>query len=396
MELERLPVVSDPIMSLATDVLIAYADADAGASNGCGHDSGPIVLAALTYAVDPSADGLTQRVIARWLRELPGEIRAVGAFGGLGGFMAGIRAGSVVHPDLAPITDLLTAEMDRLVTDLGWRTSSVAWRDYDLFNGPAGLLLGGASSGRTAPFRPAARHLAQLCEDASLEALRAGTDIDPRSVFNVGRINTSMGHGVAGVASALRHAVEYLDGGDEYRPALTRACAWLVDQAYLAENDFITWPPIGRDGATPSRFADTRQAWCYGTPGVAWTLWDAGRVLADSSLQLLAEEAMRSFCRVFDVEVHIDQGDVGQALGMCHGAAGTLAVAEMFAQYANVGEAHELREHLAQYLVNRVEEISELALVDMTILTGATGILAEMMTSAGGGQRGWMTQFALR
>ena len=218
----------------------------------------------------------------------------------------------VYAPSLPLITNSprsLTGLIDqtrRLLAGVQWRTSAVAWVDYDLFRGPAGLVLAGASNtGPTDPFVPAARHLARLCDDPGLEGLRAGTEISPPSAFNIGRINTGMGHGVTGVASALRHAVETFEDGSDYRPALRRACDWLVEEAYLADRDFITWPPVGRDGARASGVADRRQAWCYGTPGVAWTLWDAGRVLGDPSLQVLGEEAMRSFCRVFDADFQL-------------------------------------------------------------------------------------------
>jgi len=277
-----------------------------------------------------------------------------------------------------------------------WRTSLVAWRDYDLFNGPTGLVLAGAASGNaTAPFARAARHLALLCDDPRLERLRAGTEIDPRSAFNIGRINTGMAHGVTGVAAALRHAVETFEDGDDYRPALRRACDWLVQEVYLADCGLITWSPVGHEGDSPSFAVDDPQAWCYGTPGVAWTLWDAGRVLDDSSLQMLGEEAMRSFCAVFDDERFVARPDVGEALSICHGAAGTLAVADAFARHADLGDAASLRDHLDGYLMDRIDDILNLARVDMTILTGAGGIMSVLVT-ARGGPRDWLPQLALR
>jgi hypothetical protein len=204
-----------------------------------------------------------------------------------------------------------------------------------------------------------------------------------------------MGHGVTGVASALRHAVETFEDGGDYRPALRRACDWLVEEAYLADRDFITWPPVGRDGARASGVADRRQAWCYGTPGVAWTLWDAGRVLGDASLQVLGEEAMRSFCRVFDADYNFHIRDVTEELAICHGAAGTLAVADAFARHAALREAAELRDDLEQYLLDRADQIADLARTDMTVLSGAGGIVSVMM-SVHGAARSWLCQIALR
>jgi hypothetical protein len=383
------------VVSLASDILEDYASAQPGAKTIYGHDSGPMVLANVAHSVGAASDDLRELVARRWLDELPDQISSVGAFGGLGGFLAGVRAGIGIDDGFSLLYDHLVNHASRWLVGVRWRTSAVAWIDYDLFHGPTGLVLAGATStGPTEPFVPAARHLARLCEDPSLEGLRAGSEISPRSAFNIGRINTGMGHGVTGVASALRHAVETFEDGGDYRPALRHACDWLVNEAYLADGDFITWPPVGRDGAMAAGVADRRQAWCYGTPGVAWTLWDAGRVLDDASLQLLGEEAMRSFCRVFDTDFCFPIDDINEELAICHGVAGTLAVADAFARHAALREAAELRDQLDQYLLDRVDQITEIARTDMTMLSGAGGIVSAMLI-AHGGDRNWLCQIAL-
>jgi hypothetical protein len=389
------PTTGANVVNVAVEILEMYADADDGAPNRCGHDAGPMVLASLAYSPGGATADLAQQVIRRWLGELPERIYSVGAFGGLGGFIAGVRAGITVDSELSSLADGLLDQTRRWLRNVEWRTSLVAWRDYDLFNGPTGLVLAGATSGEsTAPFVLAARHLGFLCDEDGLGRLRAGTEIDPRSAFNIGRINTGMAHGVTGLASALRHAVETFEDGSDYLPALKRACAWLAQEVYLADCGLITWPLVGLEGASPSFAVDDPQAWCYGTPGVAWTLWDAGRVLEDSSLQVLGQEAMRSFCRVFDDDRFI-RPDLGEALSICHGAAGTLAVADAFARHANLGEAASLRDYLDQYLMDRIDDIADLARVDMTMLNGAGGILSVMLT-AHDGARDWLPQLALR
>jgi hypothetical protein len=385
----------ESIVGLADHVLETYAAAERGSPCIYGHDSGPVVLSYVADSIGAIPNDLARRVALRWLDELPDTIHSLGSFGGMGGFIAGVRALVAIDREFSPVSDSLVDQTRRLLAGAQWRTSAVAWVDYDLFRGPAGLVLAGANTGSTEPFVPAARHLARLCDDPGLENLRAGTDIYLPSAFNLGRINTGMGHGVTGVASSLRHAVETFEDGDEYRPALRRACDWLVEQAFLADRDFITWPPVGRDGAPASGPADRRQAWCYGTPGVAWTLWDAGRVLEDSSLQLLGEEAMRSYCRVFDADFHFPIYDVAEEIGMCHGAAGTLAVADAFARHAGLSEAAELRDELDRYLLDRAGWIADIARTDMTILSGAGGIVSAMLTIRGGA-RSWLCQFALR
>jgi lantibiotic biosynthesis protein len=386
----------DRTAALAGDILDGYAAAASGAKTIYGHDSGPVVLANVAHSVGAVSEDLPRRVARRWLEDLPSGVQSLGSFGGLGGFIAGVRSLIAIDQEFSPVADDLMDQTDRLVAGARWRPSEVAWVDYDLFRGPSGLVLAGASStGPTRPFVPAARHLAELCGDPALGGLRAGTEISPLSAFNIGRINTGLGHGVTGVAAALRHATETFEDGDGYRPALRRACDWLVEEAYLADRDFITWPPVGRDGARASGVADRRQAWCYGTPGVAWTLWEAGRVLGDTSLQVLGEEAMGSFCRVFDDDYSFPIRDVNEKLAICHGVAGTLAVADAFARHAALSAAADLRDELDQYLLDRADRIAALAKTDMSMLSGAGGIVSVML-SVHGGARGWLGQIALR
>ncbi|HWK28577.1 MAG TPA: lanthionine synthetase LanC family protein [Solirubrobacter sp.] len=374
---------------LADAVLEHYATAANGTRTIYGHDAGPVVLAGVAHGLGAIDDDRFAAVARRWFDELADHVEAVGAFGGLGGFSAGIRALIAVDDGFAPLQDALEAQTRRVLAGARWRTSAVAWVDYDLFRGPSGLVLSGTPDASA----PAAVHLARLCDEPGLERLRAGSEISAPSAFNIGRINTGMGHGVTGVASALRHAVETF--GDAYRPPLRRACDWLVGEAYLAERDFITWPPVGRDAAEPTAGADRRQAWCYGTPGVAWALWDAGRVLGDGSLRLLGEEAMRSFCRVYDPDFSFPIHDASEELAVCHGMAGTLAVADAFARHAALPEAQALRAELAAALLDRAGRVADIARTDMSVLNGAGGIVAVLL-SACGGPREWLCQLALR
>lgn len=393
------------IRETAADILETYAKGDSSSKNNCGHDAGPMVLTAACFAAGVVPKASAQEAVLRWLNDLPENIRDAGAFGGLGGFRAGMRAASQVDDRLKSLNNVVTAQTGRLIAQFRWRWENVAWRDYDLFFGPAGLLLAGvADVSESAVCAPAAYHLELLSEDLRLEGLRAGPDISPLSAFNIGRINTGMGHGVTGVVAALRHAMVTFNDGESYRPALERACTWLAKQSYVDERGLITWPPVGLDGGNQWWTGiDRRQAWCYGTPGVAWTLWSAGQSLDDSYFHDLGKAAMLSFCELFDEDLYIDKAEnvrkgldpLGEALGICHGAAGTLAVADAFARHAGLREAEDLRQYLTEYLLIRIQEVRELGLTDMTMLTGAGGIMSVLLT-AHGGIRSWLSHIALQ
>ena len=387
--------VQEQIVQIAHDTLAEYA-ANPGSSSMCGQDAGPMVLAASLLSIDAKFKSTADAVLERWVAELPEDVSGVGAFGGLGGFIAGLDAAMQFSGKVERLYRAVCARTEDWLSQVQWRSSQVAWEDYDFFTGPAGVILAGATRDCNCKmFRPAVHHLTTMCEDAGLEAFRAGDKIDPRSAFNVGRINTGLGHGLAGVASALHHAAKVLNGSTECLRSLRRVCDWLSRESFVNSRGLITWPPVGADGASPIAGFDRRQAWCYGTPGVAWTLWDASRTLGDAVMEALARRAMKTFCRGFDEDLYIDPGPPSEALSICHGAAGTLAVADAFFRHAGLEDADVLCARLTRFLLDRPIEICSLGATNMTILSGAAGIMSVLLTSCGG-DRAWLHQIALR
>ena len=130
---------------------------------------------------------------------------------------------------------------------------------------------------------------------------------------------------------------------EDLKVPLQRACRWLISESYVDDRGLRTWHPAALEGASRPCGASARQAWCYGTPGLAWALWQVGQVLNDQTLCNFAEEAMHSFCDAFDEGVYTDGGPADEALSICHGAAGMLAVADAFALYAGHVQAARLR-----------------------------------------------------
>jgi hypothetical protein len=52
--------------------------------------------------------------------------------------------------------------------------------------------------------------------------------------------------------------------------------------------------PVRRRGVRPARGSSDRQGWCYGTPGAAWQIAEAGRVLDEPALRGFADDEMAS------------------------------------------------------------------------------------------------------
>ena len=95
--------------------------------------------------------------------------------------------------------------------------------------------------------------------------------------------------------------------------------------------------PIKQRFAAAKAIADgpltpSRAAWCYGSPGIARSLWLAGEALDRDAYRYLAVSAMRDVFRRPVASRRID------APTFCHGVAGLLAIALRFANDTGLPE----------------------------------------------------------
>ncbi|CAL9357377.1 lanthionine synthetase LanC family protein [Streptomyces sp. enrichment culture] len=395
----------------------------------------------LAHAV-ASADGATPEdvhaaahAVAVWARGAGRGPGHTGLYdGGLAGTLVGLRLGAALHPGLHQVADRLR---DRLVDTAATResrTEGVRLADYDLIVGPAGGLLAQCAGVRPDPVHlaPYRDRLTALCDSDDLWRLRTdGYERHPHLAWLQGRINTGMGHGAAGVATALTAAVRH--AGPEAAGALRRVTGWLERQEYEDGRGLRTWPGAGLDGRIPSREAAPRQAWCYGAPGVAWALWDAADALGDEAAADRAAQVFTRLAERYDEGFHLYGEGPADLLGLCHGAAGVLVVADAFARHAGHEGAARLRERLAVLLAARLPEAlapqatgpgtspagpgsgaapdapgsgpapgaggavpSAAPCWPADLLTGAPGALAALLTAARGASRAWLPCLGLR
>ncbi|MEV6809142.1 lanthionine synthetase LanC family protein [Streptomyces sp. NPDC051132] len=318
--------------------------------------------------------------------------------GGLAGTLVGLRLGARLHPGLRPAADRLAAHLGGRPPR--YRTRDVAFPDYDLISGPAGTLLALCAAGPAGSVpRPLAAHLALLCDEEELGRLRTGQYAHhPYLAWVHGRVNTGMGHGVAGLVTALTAALRRTRPGtglaDTLTAALGRATRWLVRQAYDDERAIRTWPGAGLD-RPPVRTATPRQAWCYGAPGVAWALWDAADALGDTAAADWALAAFTTLAEHYDETFHLYGDTPADRLGLCHGAAGVLAVADAFDRHARLPAAGALKRRLADHVTERLGSPAP-ADWPADLLTGLPGVLAALLTAAHGAPRVWLPCLGLR
>ena len=433
---ERAPV---PSVAQVTDMVLAGVPRHARYPNPLSEPDWGIPLLAMLYAsTDATAadwSGRDRRETARaavlaWARQAR-DVRQPGLFGnGLAGNAVGLRYAAAVEPRMR---DLARGAAERLG---GWsgaatyRESAVDFADYDLLAGPAGIVLAMTSLPAAQPswWRPLVRHLTRLCDADGLPRLRMG-DRSTADPWNVGRINFGLGHGLPGILAALtaahraqwereRHLRPALRAGTgagadgppgpppETAEAIHRIATYLVRHSRRSERGVVCWPfasappqapagparPVTRAPSAATQWR--RQGWCYGTPGVAWQLTEAGLVLGDAGLRDFGLAAMASLCEAWDDD-HLDTNSAGDRLGFCHGAAGVLAVADAFALHTGLEPARRLARHLQGLLLAALPRIAELADQNTSLPGGAAGILAVLL-GRHPIQRGWLRAVGLR
>ncbi|MFJ8628574.1 lanthionine synthetase C family protein [Kitasatospora sp. NPDC093550] len=140
-----------------------------------------------------------------------------------------------------------------------------------------------------------------------------------------GTANTGAAHGIAGPLSLLALAHQAGNSVPDQEKAVATAAHWLLTWAtpgpswppYVSGDELSHPPDPEQLGSAPGR----RDAWCYGTPGIAAALHHTGRALADPVLLALARQALDTLARrcpgTWDTT----------GPGLCHGSAGVLEVA---------------------------------------------------------------------
>ncbi|MEZ0075437.1 lanthionine synthetase LanC family protein [Planotetraspora sp. GP83] len=346
-------------------------------------DGGAAILAAALSG--PTAT----RALASWLRGLRRPPRRFGLFGGgTAERLLTLRIAATSWPRLA---EPLAEQRDLLVAQaaaLTWRDEQVGWPDYDLISGPGGVLLAmAADPGIDAVGRaPLAAHLMRLCGGADLSRLRVGPhQADERRAWNIGRINLGLAHGLPGILTALRAAAEVDGLTGEAAEVLRRLADRMVAECYLDDRGVFSWPP----GTGALHGQRPLQAWCYGCPSNAWVLWETARVLDDAGLAAFALEAAASFVTAYDDDLDL------RDLAICHGAAGLLLIFDAFSRFTPLPGAAALATHLQDHLLDRPDEIAALAATDWSLMNGASGVLAALLTVEGGNRR-WLAALGLR
>jgi hypothetical protein len=324
-----------------------------------------------------------------------------GLFGGLGGaaFTAFwlSRDGSRYQRLMSTLDGRIVAEATERGAALAAGPYGLPARAFDVIVGLAGtagyLLLRAEDQA----LRSVLTGLVRLCQDGPdgpnwftpAEAMFPDSPIAqqfPEGVFNCG-----LAHGIPGPVAALSLASQAGISVAGQGAAIAYASQWLVENRVDDE-----WGPNWSFGVSPQGRPGhpAQSAWCYGSPGVARSLWLAGTALDDPKLRELAVEAMAAvYRRPWSVRA------IGQSPGLCHGVGGLLQITLRFAH--DTGEpvftdaATDLTERLlALYEPDRAVGFASIEDAGVRtdrpgLLDGAAGAALALLAAGGAAEPRW-------
>jgi hypothetical protein len=222
-------------------------------------------------------------------------------------------------------------------------------------------------------------------------------------MYPAGNLNCGLAHGIPGPLAVLALALREGHEVAQQAEAVRSLAEWLT--AHRADDEYgVNWPsavPLPLPGSTrePAPLRQTRNAWCYGSPGVARALWLAGDVLDDSSLRDLAVEALLAVRRRPVEERNIDSPT------FCHGISGLLQIVLRFAADTGLPAFGDMATELVEQLLAAYEPERPLGFASIEpgnnpvdragLLDGAPGVSMVLLAASTGVEPSWDRLFLL-
>ncbi len=205
-----------------------------------------------------------------------------------------------------------------------------------------------------------------------------------------GNLNCGLAHGIPGPLALLSIAAAAGVRVEGQLFAIRRIAEWLSRHC-IQDQWGCSWPtavPLGPGGvlAQDSTNRPSRTAWCYGSPGVARSLWLAAQALNEPEYADLAVATLEAVCRRPVCDRHID------APTFCHGVAGLQQITLRFAHDTGLPLFKEAGRALHRQLLEAYEPASLLGYRNLEpggrridqpgLLDGAPGVAMVLLAAA--------------
>ncbi|WP_162305668.1 lanthionine synthetase C family protein [Paenibacillus ottowii] len=196
-------------------------------------------------------------------------------------------------------------------------------------------------------------------------------------------VNFGVSHGIPGILLVLSKSYESGIYFEDQLEAIKCLSNYISDGC-VKIGDELFWETqkiIGFDGDKP---VQSRDAWCYGTPGVAYSLLIASRILNDNEMRNLAIQSMKlSLKRLRDVV----------SPTFCHGLSGICCLARKFYEYTDDIYFKEMYAGIFEYILNSYDDQNSLGFKDtefdkgklvnkdeIGLLNGTSGVILTLLS----------------
>lgn len=226
-----------------------------------------------------------------------------------------------------------------------------------------------------------------------------GRDAD---AYPFGNLNFGLAHGIPGMLAVL--AIYSLNGG--LTPRLDQAIAHIISilKRYSLQDQWgMQWPAaiaLTNEHGELAEAQPTRNAWCYGVPGIARALWLGGAAVADEDAKQISVQSLKDVFARPKWARNIDSPSI------CHGISGLLMVAHSFELDGYGDEFEPYVDMLIGEIIDDFDEASMLGFrsiemgtnrVDQPgLLDGAAGIAATLLSILDPSSAGWQRAFCIR
>ena len=220
-------------------------------------------------------------------------------------------------------------------------------------------------------------------------------------MFPDGNLNCGLAHGLPGPLALMSLSHLYGVAVEGMPEAMEKAANWLTENS-IEDEWGITWPSavsLKTGSESDVSLLPTRTAWCYGSPGVARSLWLAGKALNKTEYCDVSVEAMRAVLSKPVQERGIDSPT------FCHGVAGLLQITLRFYHSTGISFFREAAGNLVQQLIYLYEVDSLMGYRDIetarskidnpNLLNGSPGVILVLLAATSQVEPNWDRMFLL-
>lgn len=294
-----------------------------------------------------------------------------GLFTGLSGIAFVVntlsKSGTRYQKLIKSLDEQIFSQIDSMLSGYFENSEFIASRHYDVISGISGI---GTYLMERADTSEEHRHylskiikaLIQKCSSGILSFRTPSEDLPPEQDQNYpdGLVNFGLAHGIPGILAFLSLAkIEGFneDGLDESIMMLAECIMNTSDE----ENGVINWPyfiPLDKiredreetldniEMKEPHKPFRTRTAWCFGTPGIARSLYLAGKAVSNEVYRDFAHKSILSILKLDDMNMNITTPIV------CHGQSGLLEIMKEFWKESPVEDLkNEIHETIRKLLI---------------------------------------------